>query len=487
MAPAADTPPRLARKVALNASALTAGRVCVLAAGVVTIGLSSRYLGVSGFGSLTIATVFVALFAGLTDFGLYTIAAREMAKTPERESRIVSNAFTLGVLVALAAAAVCFGLSQLIYRGRPLVHEGIAILLIELLCIVPIATARAYYVAHQRAYVSGLGDILAGVVQLALVAAAVAADWGFLGIIGAQAAAFVANAALMMLLTARRMRLGVAFDRGEWGRLIRWSAPLGGTQVVNDLYFRLDTILLSFFRPSADVGVYGLAYKVVEALIILPSYVMVTLIPEIARTGEGDPRLRRILDQALSVMETVAVPLALVFIVFAPEVVRIIGGPRFHRADVVLQILVAGVAVSYLNAVFGNAAIALNRQAALFKLSVAVLTANLALNLILIPTTGIYGAASAVTASELLALLVLRRMFARLGYLPHNPKLARLILAGAAMAVPMLLFATIPDLAPALILSLGAACGIAVYGASLIGLHALPAGLELPRRRRSTT
>lgn len=47
--------------------------------------VSTRYLGPGDFGQLVVAIVFVSVFGFFTDAGLYTVAARELAKHPEDE------------------------------------------------------------------------------------------------------------------------------------------------------------------------------------------------------------------------------------------------------------------------------------------------------------------------------------------------------------------------------------------------------------------
>jgi O-antigen/teichoic acid export membrane protein len=483
--------PPLIRKVAMNAAALTAGRIAVLAGGVVAVGLASRYLGVSDYGAFTVAVVFVSLFVGLTDFGVSTVAAREMAREPENEHRIICNAFTMGIAIAAVVSAVAYALMWAVYAGADdrEVREGITILLVQLLAACPVATCRAFWIARQRAFMSAFGDIASTFTALTLMGFAVALDLGLQGIVWAQAIGYCANALLMLALSARRMRLRFAIDLGWWRRLIRLSAPLGGTQVVNDLYFRLDTILLSFFRSQADVGLYGLAYRIVEGLILLPSYIMITLVPEIARLEPSSPRLRQIVTEAYSAMQIFALPVAIVFVIFAPEVVTIVGGSEFSDAAPALRILVLGVAVSYLNAVFGYVLVGLGRQSLLFRLSLAVLAANVALNLILIPLIGVEGAATAVTGSEIVSLILLRRMYARIAPPPRNPRFRRVALAASAMGVSALVKVALDAMGAQglLVLCIGALAGFVAYAAALFALRALPGSLSPGELLRKVT
>jgi O-antigen/teichoic acid export membrane protein len=137
--------------------------------------------------------------------------------------------------------------------------------------------------------------------------------------------------------------------------------------------------------------------------------------------------------------------------------------------------------VSYLNAVFGYVLVGLGRQALLFRLSLAVLGANVALNLVLIPLLGVEGAATAVTASEVVSLILLRRMYARIAPPPRNPRFRRVALAASAMGVAALVKVALDAMGAQalLVLCIGALAGFVAYAAALFALRALPGSLDV--------
>ncbi len=87
----------LSQKVALNTALLSRGRVAVTASGLVGTIVATRYLGVDRFGQLLTAVTFVALFGVLTDAGVWTIAAREIAKRPQDERPILTTVSLIGL------------------------------------------------------------------------------------------------------------------------------------------------------------------------------------------------------------------------------------------------------------------------------------------------------------------------------------------------------------------------------------------------------
>ena len=84
-----------------------AGRGAVLLLGLVSVAITTRYLGPDRYGRFALALSFVQLFGVLADAGLTTIVVRELAQKPERAASVLGSALALrsGLAVAAAAAA----------------------------------------------------------------------------------------------------------------------------------------------------------------------------------------------------------------------------------------------------------------------------------------------------------------------------------------------------------------------------------------------
>jgi O-antigen/teichoic acid export membrane protein len=107
----------LAKKVALNASVLAAGRAAGTLIGIVSIGISTRYLGVDGYWALAAGIAFATTIGVVTDLGIWTIGAPEIAKQPEDTQRILGALLTAGLGLSFAAGLVGVGLTHVVYGG----------------------------------------------------------------------------------------------------------------------------------------------------------------------------------------------------------------------------------------------------------------------------------------------------------------------------------------------------------------------------------
>jgi O-antigen/teichoic acid export membrane protein len=226
---------------------------------------------------------------------------------------------------------------------------------------------------------------------------------------------------------------------------------------------------------DADVARYGLAYRVIEGLMVLPGYVMLALFPMIARNEDDHGRLAAFIGTALAGLEAIALPVAAMVAIFSPQLMVLLGGPKYAAAAPVLAILAVALGLSYVAGVFGNALMALGRQRTLFWLGIGPLAVNLVANLALIPPLGTNGAAIAVVASEVVGLLLVRGFYVRVAGPPVPPPHLKILLAGSGLAVLAAVKFALPlSGRPLLTLVVGGLLGTLVYSALLLRLGALP-------------
>jgi len=476
----------LARKVALNTSALVAGRAVVVVGGLVAVTAASRYLGLESYGAYITAVAFVGILEALTDLGVYTIAAREIARAPQDERRILGSVLTLSTLTTSGLAVAAWGLLQLLYAGEAdeQVREGATLLMIGLVAMPLIGVSRAHFVAAQRAYRSALGDVASVVTTALIIVLAVVLDWGFAGIVAAYPAGRAVQAVAVTGLISPGLRLTVSWDWSYSARLLVTALPLGAAMVASLVYFRIDALLVGAFESAEEVALYGLAFKVVETMLVLPGLLMATLYPEIARLERRGEGLRSIMTQAVGLMVVIAVPTVVLIGVFAEELVTLVGGAKFEAAASTLRLMGVALALTFLTGVYGQALVAIGRQADLLRVALIVLVVNVGLNVALIPVLGIEGAAAALVVSDLINLLAVRHAYLKHASPPERGPRARLALAGCSLLVAVAIKQLVP-LEGAALLVVGVATALSCYLASLLMLNALPRGMRallLPTR-----
>jgi O-antigen/teichoic acid export membrane protein len=231
------------------------------------------------------------------------------------------------------------------------------------------------------------------------------------------------------------------------------------------------------FVAKSEVAQYGLAYKVLDFLLVLPAYITITLLPEFSRLAAQRPQLDVLMQRAFSVMQVGAVAILVFFVAFAHEVISLAGGSGFEEAAPLLQILMVGVAISYIGGIFGQGLIAVDRQRDLFLFgALLVLPLNLVANLALIPLLGNFGAALAYVITEGCAVSALMYVYGRTAKVPSFHQPLRVAAAGCAMgAVGLVRLLPGVEHAPAVaVVLVGGVVSVGVYVGALYALRAMP-------------
>jgi O-antigen/teichoic acid export membrane protein len=225
-------------------------------------------------------------------------------------------------------------------------------------------------------------------------------------------------------------------DRAVWRPLLAASLPLGLALAINELYFRADTLVISLFRPYEDVGLYTLAYRILEFTLALGTVFLTSVFPVLSsRVAQGGPAVGRTIQSAFDFFVIVSVPLAAGGAIAAPAVIELAGGSDFSEASTPLQVLLVAGGLAWINGVFGYALIAKERQLNALWLNVVGLCVNVGLNLALVPEYGIVAAAVITVFSELVILVgsyfLMQRHFE---FFPRPGLLLPVLVAAAAMS-----------------------------------------------------
>jgi O-antigen/teichoic acid export membrane protein len=461
---------RTGRTVAWNTAVQAASRATSLVLSLAVTMLLTRHLGVAGYGSFVAVFVYMTFFASFADWGTQTILIRDLAQEPDFEHQVgVALALRLGLAVSaslLAAATV-----PLFYRGQPQVLAGVLVALPTLLFGSIATTVTAAFQARLRMGRVALVEVTAQAVSIGAVALLVVTGRPLREVIAGTVAASGIQAALLVVLARKVFAIRPRIDLALSRQLLRRALPLGVSLLVTTIYFKVDALILSTLSGPREIGMYGLSYRVCEAIIGFPAVFVASMFPLLAAAARSSDatELRRLTQRAFDVLVLGAVPAVLGVVAVAPMLVRFIAGSSFGSAVPVLRVLVVGAGLMFVNGLFGHVLIALDKQRTLLRLSSGALLFNVVANLLAIPRLGALGAAAAATASEILllvgALWTVRRYA---GITPSLRLGRRSLVAGLAMTAAVSvaggeLFASI-------------AVGVASYGVALwaVRVHRSP-------------
>ena len=159
---------------------------------------------------------------------------------------------------------------------------------------------------------------------------------------------------------------------------------------------------------------------------------MATVFPVLSRVTEGEAsELAERASTSLSALAGLAVAGV---VVLGPALITLVSGPNYSGARIPLYLLSVTFLFTFPALAIGTTLVAINKMYGILRISIFGLLLNAGLNLVLIPTHGAPGAASATVVSELVVFVASARNFQRITgrRIPILSQSARPTLAAAA-------------------------------------------------------
>lgn len=392
-------------RVLRNAASLASAQIVMKAAGLLVMILVARALHADGFGRYAAAGAFGLLVGVVADGGLAYFVALEVARVPRTGRRFVWTALALRGILCTIALALSAALLPLLRFDGPL---AVAAMLFTASALLDglMTQACAYYRARARMHVEAKVVSIGRVVYVATTGAAVLVRPSVLTIAIAQAVASAIT--VVVALWIMNGDAPIARPRLRALRAIAVGAlPFAANGLLSYVFFRIDTLLLRAFGVAdASVGAYSAAYRIMEAPRLAFGSIAAGVLPAASALGHPDARaeFRRLGTTAMALVLWIVAPAVLAFALAPDVVIRLILGPGFNGAGLLLLVLSPMPILMALDAVLGSLLNALGAQRAVTALFVVCSIVNVALNVALIPHTGALGAAIATVGTELVEL-----------------------------------------------------------------------------------
>jgi len=185
--------------------------------------------------------------------------------------------------------------------------------------------------------------------------------------------------------------------------ILHLSVPMGIVFIINNLYFRLDTLMLFVIKGSSAVGIYSVAYKILEVAAFFGSYFASSLKPALSQGIDKDKeKIASVVRKSISAMLFIALPIATICIAFADKIIIFLSNPEFISGSIALIILAFALPFLYLDVLLAEIFIANDNRRLLLTVSLSVLAFNFIANLIILPIYSFVGAATTTLISEIL-------------------------------------------------------------------------------------
>jgi O-antigen/teichoic acid export membrane protein len=179
-----------------------------------------------------------------------------------------------------------------------------------------------------------------------------------------------------------------------------WKIVAGNA--INQVNYHADILLIGYFLTATDVGYYAVAVGLSKFFWIIPQSIQTITYPATSEywANNNHSALQTMIDKSMKYSACILLPTGLGVGFFAEDIVTTIFGEAFIYSVLPLLILLVGTIIGGATGrAVGSTLAGIGRADLNPKISASSATTNIILNIILIPSFGIVGAAIATAIS----------------------------------------------------------------------------------------
>jgi O-antigen/teichoic acid export membrane protein len=413
------------RRLSLAFGQLAASSIAGQVIGFAVLALVARRIGPAYLGAYAFASSFMA-FLVLPLSGFVPLTIRDIAQNRSEASKIAGAVLPVLVCYAVCACGVVYILAPQI-APNPVAATMLRILTVS----VVVTTITLDWLLQGLQTFGGLalmrllGQVCYGIAAGLLITRGLqgAYRYAWLNVFGLTVTLVGVSVYAVRITGWPTIRLSARQSLS----LIKRSSAFTVSLIMIQIYYSADFILLGFLSNSTAIGQYQVAYRIPLGFLMLASLWITVFYPH-AATQERS-RLRQQIGIFTTLSLILIIPICAGSFILAEPLMTTFFGPHYAPAGLYFKLLMLAVGCAGVDANIGQILLATG-HARIFAIGVTFgASANIALNLVLIPSFGPAGSAIATIAAEAIVLVF---MVIRLKAIMGMPRLVWSRIAGAA-------------------------------------------------------
>ncbi|MEH7437953.1 flippase [Neobacillus drentensis] len=195
-----------------------------------------------------------------------------------------------------------------------------------------------------------------------------------------------------------------SFSREHLKEMVVYGIKAHVSNIMTFLNYRLDVLLLGYFLTDVSVGVYTVAVSLGERLSIFSQSFSQVLLPRIASSNLEEDRNR--ITSMLSRFILVLVVAVSIFIILFSDLIFHLFLQEYMKSSLLLKLLLPGLTVLTVEKILSNDLAGRGLPELNMYVSFFNVVFNVILNLLLIPSIGVTGAAISSSITYLLSFII---------------------------------------------------------------------------------
>ncbi len=407
------------QRLATDVTGTLGTRVITMAFGLFTGIITARALGPENRGIFTLAALFPASLVTLSKFGQGVASIYFIRKKDEDVSQVASNVLWIALVTGAALIGIALTLRESLLGS---VLKGVPMYaFVAVLPLAPILLVESYLYgvlqATDRFKIYNIRLLAEAVMTVTGMAVALLIfELGLPGAFGVAVGVRLFMVSWVVFTIHKGSPLRFKFDFELARRMFRYGLKSHMQIIASHFHFKAAMYLVAFYSSPAQVAFYSIAARLAEHILWLPQSLGLALFPRLA--GSDEQRAHQMTAMAVRQALVLTALAAGGLVVFGKFLITLWYGAQYAPAAEPLPYVAGGIVMMAMYVLLSRNFTSRNKQSVNIVAAYIALVGNLGLNVLLIPTMGITGAAIATAVSYTTAALLLLVFFLRDSGLP---------------------------------------------------------------------
>jgi len=379
--------------------------------------LVARTLGPSDYGIFIFSISFGTIYALFVRFGFLSYLSREIPLNIDNGMEMFGN--VLSAQLWLALFSILLTIPTFLLLPKPADEKVIIFIMVAAMLFHAFKwTIRGALRGFDLFYLDSIIVIDERLMLLFIAICAILGSWSLLKIATAFLLLRITDFAISLTIAFRKMgRPTLSLNMKIFKEIIMLSWPFAAMTLLFVIYNYCDTIMISFMRTDAEVGLYNIAYQVFEGSQLFPGSIAGGLLPLLTINYVSNIEYaNQLLNFSITIMFYMAFPLAIFVSTYAGTIVLMLYGESYMGAVPALKLIIWSVIVFFPSVIARAAFYAAQKEktyAVIFALSVLF---NIVLNIPMIHYYGFIGACISTIFTEVGVCIILLKYLKQMAY-----------------------------------------------------------------------
>jgi len=392
------------------------GKIINAGLALLTVKIITNTISQKFYGDYVTLFEFMGIFGIFADFGLFTIAVREMSRNPKNKENIFRNIFGMRIALVLIFFTLAI-ITGFFIHDKQYLKTGLLIASLTTTFTIFSGTIFSVLQYHLKMGKATIATIISKAISLSLIVHFAKNNQGneteFLQFLSAGAIGTAIMLILAYTYASKFSSLKPKFDLKFWKKTMKNALPYAIALILTQIYFKIDIQMIYFLRSEEEAGIYGISVRIIEALFLFGIFFMNSTMPMLSSAVKNNRELtKKIIKKSFEFMFFIGTPIVVGIFFISQKIILKIGNEQYLSTEKIfgsekaLNLLIIAMFFSYLAIVFEFLMITLNKQKILLKMSLATVLLNIILNLIFIPKYGVLAAVLTSIISEILSFIM---------------------------------------------------------------------------------